>query len=334
MSCYEEVIRIGKKLDKMISSKSIVDSIGLDLLNALKKQPMTLDVLQKTRIGMTVNNLRKQSQNDELVTLAKSLIKNWKKLLPEDNANNGSVSSATKKGQTSSASLSRSNSSRLDDNDSRDSQNTMESGARQGSPKSDSSHGGGGESPGSGVGEQGGGGVKSAFVGSAGFTTDTARLKCREMLAMALRAGEQIDGAGDVDFIAAAIEECIYQEFKTTDMKYTNRVRSRITNLKDPKNPRLRENLLLGNISMEKMAKMTSEEMASDAMKNLRAKLTKEAIDDHQMATQAGTKSDLFKCGKCGQRDTMYNQVQTRSADEPMTTFVVCNVCGNRWKFC
>lgn len=25
-------------------------------------------------------------------------------------------------------------------------------------------------------------------------------------------------------------------------------------------------------------------------------------------------------------------QVQTRSADEPMTTFVVCNECGNRWK--
>uniref|UniRef100_A0A672QUZ2 TFIIS-type domain-containing protein n=1 Tax=Sinocyclocheilus grahami TaxID=75366 RepID=A0A672QUZ2_SINGR len=24
--------------------------------------------------------------------------------------------------------------------------------------------------------------------------------------------------------------------------------------------------------------------------------------------------------------------VQTRSADEPMTTFVLCNECGNRWK--
>ena len=49
--------------------------------------------------------------------------------------------------------------------------------------------------------------------------------------------------------------------------------------------------------------------MASDEMKDLRAKLTKEAIDDHQMAQQGGTKSDLFKCGRCGQRDTTYNQV-------------------------
>lgn len=27
-----------------------------------------------------------------------------------------------------------------------------------------------------------------------------------------------------------------------------------------------------------------------------------------------------------------HSQVQTRSADEPMTTFVFCNQCGNRWK--
>jgi len=25
-------------------------------------------------------------------------------------------------------------------------------------------------------------------------------------------------------------------------------------------------------------------------------------------------------------------QAQTRSADEPMTTFVLCYICGNRWK--
>lgn len=30
----------------------------------------------------------------------------------------------------------------------------------------------------------------------------------------------------------------------------------------------------------------------------------------------------------------VFSQVQTRSADEPMTTFVLCNECGNRWKVC
>lgn len=37
--------------------------------------------LQSTRIGMSVNALRKQSTDEEVISLAKSLIKSWKKLL-------------------------------------------------------------------------------------------------------------------------------------------------------------------------------------------------------------------------------------------------------------
>jgi transcription elongation factor S-II len=40
----------------------------------------------------------------------------------------------------------------------------------------------------------------------------------------------------------------------------------------------------------------------------------------------------LFKCGKCKSAKTDYYQLQTRSADEPMTTYVTCRGCGNRWK--
>ena len=42
--------------------------------------------------------------------------------------------------------------------------------------------------------------------------------------------------------------------------------------------------------------------------------------------------SGLFKCGKCKSVKTTYYQMQTRSADEPMTTYVTCKGCGNRWK--
>jgi transcription elongation factor S-II len=40
-----------------------------------------------------------------------------------------------------------------------------------------------------------------------------------------------------------------------------------------------------------------------------------------------------FTCGKCKSKKTHYYQMQTRSADEPMTTFVSCLNCSNRWKF-
>jgi transcription elongation factor S-II len=44
--------------------------------------------------------------------------------------------------------------------------------------------------------------------------------------------------------------------------------------------------------------------------------------------------TDIFKCGKCHKRNCTYFQMQTRSSDEPMTTFVTCLECSNRWKFC
>lgn len=42
-------------------------------------------------------------------------------------------------------------------------------------------------------------------------------------------------------------------------MKYKNRVRSRISNLKDPKNPGLRKNVLAGNIELSRIAAMSAE---------------------------------------------------------------------------
>lgn len=42
-------------------------------------------------------------------------------------------------------------------------------------------------------------------------------------------------------------------------MKYKNRVRSRIANLKDAKNPDLRRNVLCGTITPQQIAVMTSE---------------------------------------------------------------------------
>ena len=43
--------------------------------------------------------------------------------------------------------------------------------------------------------------------------------------------------------------------------------------------------------------------------------------------------TDLYECRRCKQRKCFIHQLQTRSADEPMTTFVTCAVCGNNWKF-
>jgi DNA-directed RNA polymerase subunit M/transcription elongation factor TFIIS len=47
---------------------------------------------------------------------------------------------------------------------------------------------------------------------------------------------------------------------------------------------------------------------------------------DKSMAT------DMFKCSRCGKRQCTYYEMQTRSADEPMTQFVRCLNCGKQWR--
>lgn len=54
---------------------------ALELLKILQKLPVNLELLTKTRIGMTVNALRKSSRDEEVISLSKTLIKNWKKFL-------------------------------------------------------------------------------------------------------------------------------------------------------------------------------------------------------------------------------------------------------------
>lgn len=40
----------------------------------------------------------------------------------------------------------------------------------------------------------------------------------------------------------------------------------------------------------------------------------------------------IFKCARCKSMKTSYYEMQTRSADEPMTAFITCINCGKRWK--
>ena len=42
--------------------------------------------------------------------------------------------------------------------------------------------------------------------------------------------------------------------------------------------------------------------------------------------------TDQFKCGRCKQRKCTYYELQTRSADEGMTIFITCIICGHRWR--
>lgn len=42
--------------------------------------------------------------------------------------------------------------------------------------------------------------------------------------------------------------------------------------------------------------------------------------------------TDQFRCGRCKKRECVYQELQLRSSDEPMSLFVTCLNCGNRWR--
>jgi DNA-directed RNA polymerase subunit M/transcription elongation factor TFIIS len=62
--------------------------------------------------------------------------------------------------------------------------------------------------------------------------------------------------------------------------------------------------------------------------------LTKVAERDKALYSRKTTANILMYCSGCKKKTNCdYYQMQTRSADEPMTTFVTCLECDKRWKF-
>lgn len=165
-------------------------------------------------------------------------------------------------------------------------------------------------------------------------TNEENRIKSREMIAKALMADKVI--AEDIlkmADIAVQMETAIFDEFKKIDRKYLTRIRSRVANLGDEDRSDLRAQVLNGIITPEEMATMTAQDMASDRLKKLRERFTKESMKENILPEVYGTTSDLLRCPECKQNTCTYNQVQIERADEPMTTFCLCITCGHRWRF-
>ena len=118
--------------------------------------------------------------------------------------------------------------------------------------------------------------------------------------------------------------------FKTI---YKNKAIQLYTNLKPNayvKNNYLLDKILNENINVDKIAFMKPEEIFPQHWKALLDKKFK--IDKNLYETRTELATSLYKCGKCKKKMCTYFQLQTRSADEPMTTFVTCMNCQNRWK--
>lgn len=109
---------------------------------------------------------------------------------------------------------------------------------------------------------------------------------------------------------------------------YTSKIRSLVFNMREsPEIERRRENL-----DPEWLVRATYKDLWPERWEGLVLPLAQQSeirslAGDGEQAT-----TDQYKCGKCHARATTFYQQQTRSADEPMTVFIRCVKCGNRWK--
>lgn len=119
-----------------------------------------------------------------------------------------------------------------------------------------------------------------------------------------------------------------------TQNAYKVKMRSLFQIVKQTSNALLRADILSGEMPAERLVKLSSDELKSPERRAEEAQYRKENMAKAMVAQVEKSISTAFTCGKCGQKKVSYSQAQTRSADEPMTTFCECQICGNRWKVC
>jgi len=279
------------------------------LKQLLKDVVATEQLLKETKVGVAVSKLRNHSSK-EVVDLSKVIVKKWKGEIhvtekPKSKPTSGKPSAIKSENPSGTASPS----GRETPSTPADVPRPLAPGSKPSGPRTTKSDG-----------------ITISTLG------DKVRDKCLEMVYDALAS----DSGYPSELLlkqARAVEQEVYNEFLEVNAGYRNKMRRLFLNLKDKNNPQLRESIVSGDLPVAKFCTMSVQDMASEERKQADARMMQENLFKSLGAGEQEAETDAFQCGRCKERKTRYRQDQTRSADEPMTTFVTCVNCGNRWKF-
>ena len=114
---------------------------------------------------------------------------------------------------------------------------------------------------------------------------------------------------------------------------YLSKVRSIYSNISSNsyiKNETLLNKILNKKIDLKNIANMSNIDLYPENWETILERKSK--IDKLKYEIKPEAMTSDYKCRKCSSRSTSYYEVQTRSADEPMTQFITCLNCNNRWK--
>ncbi|KAI8940121.1 hypothetical protein NX059_003834 [Plenodomus lindquistii] len=298
----KEIERRGKAIGKAVAENEPSANV-LNLLNGLKTGVhATEDLLRSTRIGVTINRLRTH-KDPAVQRLATELVSKWrdevkkqpKKGTPAKPVANGAASPSPAPPPSGTASPAPALAKRKHDVPSEKRNHRTDK-------------------------------VKYQVTGNE------SRDACVRLMydGIAFMSEAMPD---DILLVAKQIEAAAYSNSGSVNDAYKEKMRTLFQNLKNKTNPQLRKRVFSGDISPKRFVVMTHDEMKSDERRAEDKILEEENIKQAMVAQVEKAISKEFQCGKCKKKMVSYSQAQTRSADEPMTTFCECMNCGNRWKF-
>jgi DNA-directed RNA polymerase subunit M/transcription elongation factor TFIIS len=108
---------------------------------------------------------------------------------------------------------------------------------------------------------------------------------------------------------------------------YISHVRSIMVNLRADILQKIED----GTLKPHEVAFMTHHELSPEKWAKMIE--TKSKRDKNKFEVNLSAATDTITCKKCRGNKCTYYQLQCRSSDEPMTTFVQCLICNCRFKF-
>ncbi len=74
-------------LDKALASTSSENELIKDIISALNQLPISIDLLKATKIGQTLQEVKKKFGSEDIGVLSKNLLSKWKRDCAEANTN-------------------------------------------------------------------------------------------------------------------------------------------------------------------------------------------------------------------------------------------------------
>ncbi|KDO19853.1 hypothetical protein SPRG_14883 [Saprolegnia parasitica CBS 223.65] len=303
----EDIARVHRRLTKFLQGDEGSQSAVLDGLDHLDSIAMTLSLLKESKIGQTIGKLRKHD-DAKVAEKAKHLVKKWKALALSPRTSTTDVTKDAPKKTTEMAAVAK----------------KLEGKVEKTAEKKPSAN---------------------FLPSNLSNVRTTVRKKLKEVLELA-----DEDLRSEAEFAAMSIETAMAKLYKMdkglepADMKkeYTSKFRQLSFNLK--KNEMLRDEVLTLTVTADQLVLMTPDELATQELRLEKDKFRDDAFQSSRLDWDVANADKinkqcgitdargLFTCGKCKSTNTSNTQKQTRSADEPMTVFVLCHDCGKRWK--